>query len=101
MNLGRILYAIRYSEQFEYGVWKSSSICRAVKRSLYENSVIEVDLHTHGMKVYKNNQLVETMEPCVDCIDMNAEGKRWEGSVREWFAVWIWYPLRRTREKEI
>lgn len=68
--------------QFEYGVWKSSSICRAVKRSLYENSVIEVDLHTHGMKVYKNNQLVETMEPCVDCIDVNAEGKRWEGSVR-------------------
>ena len=64
-------------------MWKEHEKCYDVKRSLYESRITEVDLNTHVMKLYKNNSLVETVDPVVDCIDLDSNGRRWEGGVKD------------------
>ena len=67
----------------EHGVWKKEEKCYAIKRSDEENRVVVADLKTHEMRVYDGDDWKENEQDGVDCIDLNVNGKRWEGGVRD------------------
>ena len=66
----------------EYGVWKKEEKCYAIKRSDEENRVVVADLKTHEMRVYDGDDWKENEQDGVGCIDLNVNGKRWEGGVK-------------------
>ena len=66
----------------EHGVWKKEEKCYAIKRSDEENRVVVVDLKTHEMRVYDGDDWKESEQDGVDCIDLDVNGKRWEGGVK-------------------
>ena len=67
----------------EHGVWKKEEKCYAIKRGDEENRVVVVDLKTHEMSVYDGDDWKENEQDGVDCIDLDVNGKRWEGGVRD------------------
>ena len=67
----------------EYGVWKKEEKCYAIKRSDEENQVVVTDLKTHEMRVYDGDDWKESEQDGVGCIDLNVNGKRWEGGVKD------------------
>ena len=66
----------------EHGVWKKEEKCYAIKRGDEENRVVVVDLKTHEMSVYDGDDWKENEQDGVDCIDLDVNGKRWEGGVK-------------------
>ena len=67
----------------EYGVWKKEEKCYVIKRGDEENRVVVVDLKTHEMRVYDGDDWKESEQDGVGCIDLNVNGKRWEGGVKD------------------
>ena len=67
----------------EHGVWKKEEKCYAIKRSDEENRVVVADLKTHEMRVYDGDDWKESEQDGVDCIDLDVNGKRWEGGVKD------------------
>ena len=67
----------------ECGVWKKEEKCYAIKRSDEENQVVVTDLKTHEMRVYDGDDWKESEQDGVDCIDLDVNGKRWEGGVKD------------------
>ena len=70
------------TSHYEYGVWMENGKCYELKRSLYENRLLEGDLNSHEMRMYEENELKEILNGENDCIDLSANGKRWEGGVK-------------------
>ena len=66
----------------EHGVWRKEEKCYAIKRSDKENRVVVADLKTHEMRVYDGDEWKENEQDGVDCIDLDVNGKRWEGGVK-------------------
>ena len=66
----------------EHGVWKKEEKCYAIKRGDEENRVVVADLKTHEMRVYDGDDWKESEQDGVDCIDLDVNGKRWEGGVK-------------------
>ena len=66
----------------EHGVWKKEEKCYAIKRGDEENRVVVADLKTHEMRVYDGDEWKENEQDGVDCIDLDVNGKRWEGGVK-------------------
>ena len=66
----------------ECGVWKKEEKCYAIKRGDEENRVVVADLKTHEMRVYDGDDWKESEQDGVDCIDLNVNGKRWEGGMK-------------------
>ena len=66
----------------EHGVWRKEEKCYAIKRSDKENRVVVADLKTHEMRVYDGDDWKENEQGGVGCIDLNVNGKRWEGGVK-------------------
>ena len=66
----------------EHGVWKKEEKCYAIKRGDEENRVVVTDLKTHEMRVYDGDEWKENEQDGVGCIDLNVNGKRWEGGVK-------------------
>ena len=67
----------------ECGVWKKEEKCYAIKRGNEENRVVVTDLKTHIMRVYDGDDWKENEQDGVDCIDLDVNGKRWEGGVKD------------------
>ena len=67
----------------EHGVWKKEEKCYAIKRGNEENQVVVTDLKTHEMRVYDGDDWKESEQDGVDCIDLDVNGKRWEGGVKD------------------
>ena len=67
----------------EHGVWKKEEKCYAIKRGDEENRVVLADLKTHEMRVYDGDDWKENEQDGVDCIDLDVNGKRWEGGVKD------------------
>ena len=67
----------------ECGVLKKEEKCYAIKRSDEENQVVVTDLKTHEMRVYDGDDWKESEQDGVGCIDLNVNGKRWEGGVKD------------------
>ena len=67
----------------ECGVWKKEEKCYAIKRGDEENRVVVADLKTHEMRVYDGDDWNESEQDGVDCIDLDVNGKRWEGGVKD------------------
>ena len=70
-----------YNTGFEYGVIRLKNRCYEVRRSEYEKQVIEVDLNSHEIREYKNGEWTECTKE-EGCIDLDSNGKRWEGGLR-------------------
>ena len=66
----------------EYGMLKKEEKCYVLKRSDEENRVVVTDLKTHEMRVYDGDDWKESEQDGVDCIDLDVNGKRWEGGVK-------------------
>ncbi|KAK8823034.1 hypothetical protein WA538_002187 [Blastocystis sp. DL] len=66
----------------EHGVWKKEEKCYAIKRGDEENRVVVTDLKTHEMRVYDGDEWKENEQDGVGCIDLNVNGKRWEGGMK-------------------
>ena len=66
----------------EHGVWKKEEKCYAIKRSDEENRVVVTDLKTHEMSVYDGDDWKESEQDGVDCIDLDVNGRRWEGGMK-------------------
>ena len=66
----------------ECGVWKKEEKCYVIKRCDEENRVVVADLKTHEMRVYDGDDWKENEQDGVGCIDLNVNGKRWEGGVK-------------------
>ena len=66
----------------EHGVWKKEEKCYVIKRGDEENRVVVADLKTHEMRVYDGDDWKENEQDGVDCIDLDVNGKRWEGGVK-------------------
>ena len=67
----------------EHGVWKKEEKCYAIKRGNEENQVVVTDLKTHEMRVYDGDDWKESEQDGVGCIDLDVNGKRWEGGVKD------------------
>ena len=67
----------------EHGVWKKEEKCYAIKRCDEENRVVVADLKTHEMRVYDGYDWKENEQDGVGCIDLDVNGKRWEGGVKD------------------
>ena len=67
----------------EHGVWKKEEKCYAIKRGDEENRVVVVDLKTQEMRVYDEDDWKESEQDEVGCIDLDVNGKRWEGGVKD------------------
>ena len=67
----------------EHGVWKKEEKCYVLKRGDEENRVVVTDLKTHEMRVYDGDDWKENEQDGVDCIDLDVNGKRWEGGVKD------------------
>ena len=70
------------TSHYEYGVWMENGKCYELRRSLYENRLLEGDLNSHEMRVYEENELKVVLTGENGCIDLSASGKRWEGGVK-------------------
>ena len=70
-----------YNTGFEYGVIRLKNRCYEVRRSEYEKQVIEVDLNSHEIREYKNGEWTECTKE-EGCIDLDSNGRRWEGGLR-------------------
>ncbi|KAK8807871.1 hypothetical protein WA588_006359, partial [Blastocystis sp. NMH] len=66
----------------EHGVWKKEEKCYVLKRGDEENRVVVADLKAHEMRVYDGDDWKENEQDGVGCIDLNVNGKRWEGGVK-------------------
>ena len=66
----------------EHGVWKKEEKCYAIKRGDEENRVVVADLKTHEMRVYDGDDWKENEQDGVDCIDLDVNGRRWEGGMK-------------------
>ncbi|KAK8799399.1 hypothetical protein WA588_006567, partial [Blastocystis sp. NMH] len=66
----------------EHGVWKKEEKCYVIKRGDEENRVVVTDLKTHEMRVYDGDEWKENEQDGVGCIDLDVNGKRWEGGVK-------------------
>ena len=66
----------------EHGVWKKEEKCYAIKRGNEENRVVVADLKTHEMRVYDGDDWKENEQDGVDCIDLDVNGRRWEGGMK-------------------
>ena len=66
----------------ECGVLKKEEKCYVLKRGDEENQVVVADLKTHIMRVYDEDDWKESEQDGVGCIDLNVNGKRWEGGVK-------------------
>ena len=66
----------------ECGVWKKEEKCYAIKRGDEENRVVVTDLKTHEMRVYDGDEWKENEQDGVGCIDLDVNGKRWEGGMK-------------------
>ena len=66
----------------ECGVWKKEEKCYAIKRGDEENRVVVTDLKTHEMRVYDGDDWKENEQDGVGCIDLNVNGRRWEGGMK-------------------
>ena len=67
----------------EYGVWKSGEKWYEMKQSLYESHIIESNVKHREMTLYENGQVKEVIHCEMGCIDLNADGRRWEGGVKD------------------
>ena len=67
----------------ECSMWKKEERCYAIKRGDEENQVVVVDLKTNEMRVYDGDDWKESEKDGVDCIDLDVNGRRWEGGVRD------------------
>ena len=67
----------------ECGVWKKEEKCYVIKRGDEENQVVVADLKTHEMRVYDGDDWKENKQDGVDCIDLDVNGRRWEGGVKD------------------
>lgn len=67
----------------EYGVWKSGEKWYEMKQSLYESRIIESNVKHREMTLYENGQVKEVIHCEMGCIDLNADGRRWEGGVKD------------------
>ena len=75
-----VLYDIEL--ECNYGVWKTNEKCYMIKQSLYENRVVEGDWTNCCMRVYDDDELKEEVGREGDCTDLDSNGRRWEGGVR-------------------
>ena len=75
---------ILYDMEIEcnYGVWKTNEKCSELRQSLFENKVVEVDLRSHEMRVFNENEMKESVRE-EGCIDLDVNGRRWEGGVKD------------------
>ena len=78
-NTGITLYDIDSGK--EYGVNEVDRKYYAIKFSEEENYVMEGDLTSRETR-YCENDKWEVISSEIHCIDLNANGRRWEGSVR-------------------
>ena len=70
-------------KHYEYGVWREKEKCYVLKQSKHETRLIEGDLNNHEMKLFENGELKGIISGKDDCIDLDANGKRWEGGVKD------------------
>ena len=75
-----ILYDI--SNEYEYGTLRMKDMCYVIKRSGFENRIMEANLKTHSFRVCENNVWKENNAE-EGCIDLDVNGKRWEGGVKD------------------
>ena len=75
-----ILYDL--SKESGYGVLRSVEKCYEIQWIPNEYRVIEVDLISHGVRGYQNNKLID-VHCDQDVMDLDVNGRRWEGSVRK------------------
>ena len=75
-----ILYDIY--DEFEYGTLRMKDMCYVIKRSGFENRIMEANLKTHSFRVCENNVWKENNAE-EGCIDLDVNGKRWEGGVKD------------------
>ena len=66
----------------EYGVWIENDKCYELKQSMLEKRLIEGDLKSYEMSLYKN-ELKERTNGENGCIDLDVSGRRWEGGVMD------------------
>ena len=67
---------------YDYGVVKKNDAYYEVERSLYENRMICVDINTKEMRVIGNDRLLHhSIDEGV--IDLDANGRRWEGGLKD------------------
>ena len=66
----------------EHGVWKKEEKCYVLKRGDEENRVVVADLKAHEMRVYDGDDWKENEQDGVGCIDLDVNGKRWEGGMK-------------------
>ena len=67
----------------ECGVLKKEEKCYVLKSGDEGNQVVVADLKTHIMRVYDGDDWKESEQDGVDCIDLDVNGKRWEGGVKD------------------
>ena len=67
---------------FSKGVWKANEMCIEFQWSLNENHVIVGNLNRKEMVVYENNVVVLDAKERGG-IDLDVNGRRWEGGVRD------------------
>lgn len=70
-------------KHYEYGIWREKEKCYTLKQSKHETRLIEGDLNNHEMKLFENGELKGIISGEDDCIDLDANGKRWEGGVKD------------------
>ena len=66
----------------EYGVLLREGKCYEVKQSVFEKQTVEVDLNSHEIRVLRNNEWMEYNKE-EGCIDLDTNGRRWEGGVKD------------------
>ena len=66
----------------EYGIIRSKEKCYEVKRSYFENQMVEVDLNNHEIHVHRNNEWSEHVQE-EGCLDLDSNGRRWEGGIQD------------------
>ena len=75
-----ILYDL--SKKSGYGVLRSVEKCYEIQWIPNDSRVIEVDLISHVVRGYQNNKLID-VHCNQEVMDLDVNGRRWEGSVRE------------------
>lgn len=70
------------SNEYEYGTLRMKDMCYVIKRSGFENRIMEANLKTHSFRVCENNVWKENNTE-EGCIDLDVNGKRWEGGVKD------------------
>ena len=75
-----ILYDL--SKKSGYGVLRSVEKCYEIQWIPNDSRVIEVDLISHGLRGYQNDKLID-VHCDQEVMDLDVNGRRWEGSVRD------------------